>query len=247
MSPTVPESIPENTSRNTHNVVAELLLARCPAAGTVLDIPCGAGAFTKRLLDRGVPVVSGDVVDGCLDPRAQFRVCNMNERLPFGDGELTAVVCIDGIEHIERPFDFISECARIVRRDGWLILSTPNISALRSRWRYLMTGFHNKGKSPLDETRPCPLQHINLLSFPQLRYMLHSRGFRIETIRCNRIKTAAWLYAPLAPPAALMMRLVFRREEDDPAQRVRNQDIARQMATRQVCFGETLILAARRT
>jgi 2-polyprenyl-3-methyl-5-hydroxy-6-metoxy-1,4-benzoquinol methylase len=45
-----------------------------------------------------------------------------------------AVVSIDGIEHIERPFDFIRECRRMIRKDGVLIISTPNLTALRSRW-----------------------------------------------------------------------------------------------------------------
>ena len=36
-----------------------------------------------------------------------------------------------------------------MRPGGVVILSTPNISSLRSRWRWLLTGFHHGRKTPL--------------------------------------------------------------------------------------------------
>jgi SAM-dependent methyltransferase len=235
--------IKEKTSPNTHKVAAELLFEEANLR-RVLDIPCGEGAFAKRLLERGIEVSAADLVDEMKVSGAQFAVCDMNEPLPYRDGEFDAVVCIDGIEHIERPFDFVRECGRVLRGGGILVLSTPNISALRSRWRWLLTGFHNKGKSPLDEGKPSPLHHISMLSFPALRYLLHTNGFRIEAVRANRIKAISWAYAPLVPLAYLVTRHVFHREEKDPGQRERNREILRRMFSRDVLFGETLIVKA---
>jgi len=45
------QNIPENTSKNTHKVVYELL-KNSGSTGKVLDIPSGAGAFTARLLSN---------------------------------------------------------------------------------------------------------------------------------------------------------------------------------------------------
>jgi len=132
-----PQQPKENTSKNTHAVVAELLYERLrPGAATVLDLPCGEGAFTQRVMQRGFKVCASDLVPRISVPNAEFRPCDMNKPLPFADGAFDAIACIDGIEHIERPFDFIRECARVIRADGLLILSTPNISAVRSRWRW---------------------------------------------------------------------------------------------------------------
>ena len=236
--------ISEHASKNTH-AVAERLLRRCDGVRKVLDIPAGEGAFTRRLVGD-YDVTAADVqavppIAGSTSARA-----DMVERLPWDDGAFDAVVNIDGIEHIERQFDFVRECRRVLRPGGYLILSTPNISALRSRWRYLLTGFHNKGKAPLDETRPTPWHHVALLSFPQLRYLLHRSGFRITDVTTNRIKAISWVYAPLAPAAWTLTRWVFHREEKDPAQRRRNREIAKQMFSREVLFGEALILRARR-
>src|ERR1044071_669034 len=94
--------IAEATSRNTHNVVAELL--GDPIHKVILDLPCGEGAFSKRMLDSGANVFSADCANVFKLNPAQFSLVDMNETLPFADATFDAVVCIDGIEHIERPF-----------------------------------------------------------------------------------------------------------------------------------------------
>jgi 2-polyprenyl-3-methyl-5-hydroxy-6-metoxy-1,4-benzoquinol methylase len=233
----------ELTSRHTHATVARLLAAE-PGCRTVLDIPCGEGAFLERLRAAGLEGHGADIVNRLAPPGASFTAADMNAPLPFPDGAFDAVVCIDGIEHLERPFDFARECRRIVRPGGVLIVSTPNISALRSRWRWLLTGFHNKGKVPLNERDPNPWHHVNLLSFPELRYLLHRHDFRITAVATNRIKPVSWLYLPLWPVAALATVLAMRRWERDPDQRRRNGEIRRQLLSRPVAFGETMIVKA---
>jgi 2-polyprenyl-3-methyl-5-hydroxy-6-metoxy-1,4-benzoquinol methylase len=54
--------IPENTSKNTHNVVAELV-GDVADGKVVLDLPCGEGAFTKRMLESGANVFSADFLN----------------------------------------------------------------------------------------------------------------------------------------------------------------------------------------
>jgi 2-polyprenyl-3-methyl-5-hydroxy-6-metoxy-1,4-benzoquinol methylase len=233
----------ELTSKHTHAVVARLLEAetRCR---DVLDIPCGEGAFLERLPALRMEGQGADIVNRLTVPGARFVAADMNAPLPFADAAFDAVVCIDGIEHLERPFDFVRECRRIIRVGGVLIVSTPNISALRSRWRWLLTGFHNKGKVPLNERAPNPWHHVNLLSFPELRYLLHRHGFRITALATNRVKPISWLYLPLWPVAAVVTAGALRRWEKDPEQQRRNVEIRRQLLTPAIAFGETMIVKA---
>ena len=236
--------IAENTSKNTHNVVAELL---GDDAKVILDLPCGEGAFSKRMRDRGADIFSADCLNIIKIPNPQFSLVDMNERLPYPDATFDAVVCIDGIEHIERPFDFIKECRRITRPGGMLIISTPNLTALRSRWRYLLTGFHQGEKSPLDESQYTPYHHLSLVSFPDLRYRLHANGFRVAAVRTNRVKLISWLYVVLAPLAYLVTVLAFIKDDKAAHVREQNREVVKQLFTVPVLFGETLIVKATRT
>jgi 2-polyprenyl-3-methyl-5-hydroxy-6-metoxy-1,4-benzoquinol methylase len=236
-------SIPENTSRNTHNKVAELLF-KSDNIKRVLDIPCGQGSFTKRLLDKNIEVYSGDIDNILKVENKLFQKTDMNQPLPFEDNFFDAIVCIDGIEHLERQFDFTRECARTLKPGGTLIISTPNINALRSRWRWFLTGHHNKCKAPLNEEVPSAMHHIALLSFSHLRYMLHRSGFQITEITTNRIKGVSWAYLPWVPFAYLKTILAFKKEEKDPNQKLRNKEIIKQLFLTDVLFGETLIVKA---
>ncbi len=232
-------------AKGTHEAVIELLRQE-PGVRRVLDIPCGEGALAERLLQLGCEVVLADVVDRVQLNGTRFVRADMNERLPLGTGELDAVVCVDGIEHIERPYDFVKECARVLRDSGVLILSTPNVSSLRSRWRWLWTGFHNGRKTPLDETNPNPLHHINMLELPKLRYMLHRDGFRIAKIATNRCKAVAYAFAPLVPLSWLMTRLVFAVEIKRPAVKAISGEVMDQIFSRPVLFGDALVVKATR-
>ncbi len=234
-------SIHESACENTHAVVEGMIPGGKQA---VLDIPCGEGAFSKRLMDRGVEVHSADIVQADQAGNPRFQVANMNGTLPFEDEKFDGVVCIDGIEHIERQFDFVRECGRITKRGGFLIISTPNISSLRSRFRWLLTGFHTKGKTPLNERCPHPSYHINMISFPELRYILHTSGFSVQALSSNRIKFVSWLYAPLVPISLLNTLYWFRKEAKNDDLKVINRQVLAQMFSLPVLFGETLVVKA---
>ncbi len=244
--------VAENAAKNTHNVVEALLFngksQHQIEKMKVLDLPCGEGAFTKRLLQKKIEVIPSDIANiiKINEEVDNFVLSDMDKRLPFNKESFTEIVCIDGIEHIERPFDFIRECTRVLSPSGRVIISTPNISAVRSRWRYFLTGHHNKCKSPLNEDNVTPLHHKNMISFPEIRYILHTNGFEIEKVRTNRIKAISYLYIIFYPFLNLATRMVYSKEESDRDQKTRNNEIKRAMFSRFVYLGETLIICARK-
>lgn len=239
------EELLENAGENTHNVVEQLVLEE-KEHQHILDIPCGEGAFVKRLQDRKITVSAADCQNIMKCQGAPFKVADMNKDLPYSDNTFDGVVCIDGLEHIERQFDFIRECRRVVKPGGFLIISTPNISSLRSRWRFLLTGFHNKAKAPLNETAPQPLHHITMVSLPELRYRLETNGFTITKIAANRTKFAAWVFFFLVPFAYLRTVVVFRKETHNDTLKRINQEMLKQLFSIPALFGETLIVKARK-
>ena len=234
----------ENASPRIHDAVADWLFARTDLR-RVLDVPAGEGAFAARCAARGLQTWAGDCIDHRDGPGVQRVRVDLDRRLPFDDAFFDAVVCIEGIEHLQRPFDFVRECRRVLRPGGILVLTTPNISALRSRWRWYLTGFHNKCKTPLDEAHPNPLHHVNMTSFAEGRYLLHTSGFRLVDVRTNRCKLVSGLWAPLVPVSWLATWLTFRHEtRGEPQLWPLHREVLAAMHSRAILFGETMILIA---
>jgi len=140
---------------------------------------------------------------------------------------------------------FLREINRILKPGGVLLLTTPNITALRSRVRFFGSGFFGRDARPLNETARHPLHHIGLATFSELRYELHVSGFRLIEVRHTHIKPISYLYAIFAPWVWLYTRVAFRKEKDS-AQRVRNREILATLLSRSVLFGECLMLIAKK-
>lgn len=240
----VVDSIKAQNAKGTTGRILSLLEGLEP--GRLLDAPAGHGPISQALASRGHAVTAIDCdTENFGAKNVPLIEADLNDPLPFGDAEFDYAVCADGIEHLESPYGCMREFARVLKKDGLWVISTPNISAFRSRQRYLFSGFHNKGRKPMEEEAPSPRHHINLLTFPELRYGLHRSGFRIEAITANRTKPAALLTLIYYPIAALWMARVMFREKDK-RQRELNKDIYRQMLSWPVCMGETIVIAARR-
>jgi SAM-dependent methyltransferase len=218
-----------------------------PPGARVLDAPCGGAAgLTLALIEKGFHAIGADV-----DPEAEARLgnafakVNLDAVLPWPDQTFDAVFSTEGIEHLENHFSFLREMCRVLKPGGLLVLTTPNITALRSRVRFFGSGFFGRDSRPLNEASRHPLHHIGLATLPELRYELHMSGFRLMEVRHTHIKPVSYLYAIYAPWMWLYTRLAFRKEKD-AAQRARNKEILATMMSPSVIFGECLLLVARK-
>ncbi len=217
-----------------------------PAGARILDAPCGSGVLAAALAERGFAAVGADVdteAAAMLGPA--FSQVNLNESLPWKEQTFDAVFSTEGIEHLENHFSFLREMCRILKPGGILLLTTPNITALRSRVRFFGSGFFGRDSRPLNEAAKHPLHHIGLATFPELRYELHVSGFRLVEVSHTHIKPISYLYAVYAPWMWLYTKLAFRKEKD-PEQRKRNKEILSTLLSPSVLFGECLLLVAKK-
>ena len=119
------------------------LLEQLPR-GKALDIPAGEGGLAHCLKEMGFEVVGAEIDPGFFKARGiECLKIDMNAAMPLENESFDYIVCLEGIEHLQNPFQFIRECYRILRLGGRLILSTPNILNLASRLKYFFSGFYS--------------------------------------------------------------------------------------------------------
>jgi 2-polyprenyl-3-methyl-5-hydroxy-6-metoxy-1,4-benzoquinol methylase len=123
--------------------------------------------------------------------------------LPFPPGSFDVLLCGDLIEHLRAPEQFLARMQPLLREDGRLVLTTPNVAnwAMRlgllfGRWRYTDRGI-------LDST------HLHLFTRRTLVDMLERAGYRIleldftvpvPGIGASSVERAAHAVGRLRPP-----------------------------------------------
>lgn len=219
-----------------------------PPHAHVLDAPCGRLAALTRELQKSEFLAVGADVDRDAAARlgSSFVEANLDAPLPWRDETFDAVFSTEGIEHLENQFAFLRELHRVLKPGGALVLTTPNITALRSRMRFFASGFFGRDSRPMNESSRHPLHHIGLLTFSELRYALHTSGFQVAAISHTHIKPVSYLYAVFVPWMWVYTAIAFRKEKD-PAQRERNREIRSALYSRSMLFGECLMVTARKS
>ena len=102
----------------------------------LLDVGCGNGAQTVRMLERFDLVVGLDVVPEHLQELAGFlrqqpriqaaAVLYDGERMPLPDASFDAVMSIETLEHVADEARTLAEIRRVLQPGGTLVLSVPN-------------------------------------------------------------------------------------------------------------------------
>jgi SAM-dependent methyltransferase len=232
------------------SVLARVQSLGLPRGAKILDAPCGDGEVSIGLAKLGFEVSAVDMVDELL-PEARtaldgrFRLADMTRPLPWPDASFDLIACIEGIEHLEDAFAFLREMHRLLKPGGILLVTTPNVISLRSRMRFFGSGFYNCDPRPLDESARHPLHHIGLRTFPELRYLLHTSGFRLIDAAATHTKPISYAYSIFAPWMWLYTRIAFRKEKS-AAQRERNQEIRDSLLSAALLYGENLLLVSRK-
>lgn len=99
----------------------------------VLDIASGSG-YGTALIAKTARQVSGVDVSAEAVAYAQENYDGQNieykkgdgVKIPYPDGYFEIITSFETIEHIKDYKSFMSECKRVLKKDGLLLLSTPN-------------------------------------------------------------------------------------------------------------------------
>jgi len=104
----------------------------------LLDVACGAGGPALRIAAKtGCSVVGIDVheqavstacslaIQRGLNRRAEFRVVDAAQQLPFSEASFDAITCIDAINHFSDRPRVIAEWTRLLMPGGLLLFTDP--------------------------------------------------------------------------------------------------------------------------
>jgi SAM-dependent methyltransferase len=115
-----------------YRFVASMLATPSGGVRRLLDAGCGEGYGADRLRAAAhARVVALDYDDATSahahDAYPRLRVLRANlVALPLRTASLDAVVSLQTVEHVWDQPAFAAECARVLRRGGQLVISTPN-------------------------------------------------------------------------------------------------------------------------
>lgn len=146
---------------------------------TILDIGCGIGQIGQRLLKDNNLVYGIDIAKGAVTQAIKngikAKYCDIDtQEIPF-KAKFDTIVAAEVIEHVYDTSLFLQKIAKKLKRDGTLIITTPNVAALGRR---LLLFF---GKNPHIEVdfSEGTAGHLRYFTYDTLYSLLDRNGYKV--------------------------------------------------------------------
>lgn len=173
----------------------------------ILDLGAGHGYLVKKLFEAGYNIQAADLFpEYFYYDKVPCCKADLTKPLPFEDNSFDVLIAVEVMEHIFDHELFFNEAHRILKNDGLLLFTTPNILSLKSRFRFLLSGFFYSF-SPLDYSKNDGLQHLASLTIDQYKYLALKSHFKDIDISFDKRQSSSlylsfiqpfiWLYCKL--------------------------------------------------
>ena len=106
----------------------DLVTKHADPAAVVLDLGCGfRAAHLKQLADRFGMCYGVDCeVESAERDNIQLFNGDIEQRIPLRDDSVDLIFSQNVLEHVQKPSAVLSECRRVLKNDGRMIVLTPN-------------------------------------------------------------------------------------------------------------------------
>ncbi len=146
----------------------------------VLDVGCGEGFFASELAQCGNKVTG---IDNRPEP-VQASVFQRYFAADLDNGiggvveslqgkRFERVLLLDVLEHLKQPEQILEQCHAVLKREGLLVVSLPNVANIAVRLMLLFGQFNYKERGVLDRT------HLRFFTRKTARRLLEENGYSI--------------------------------------------------------------------
>lgn len=224
---------------------------------SILDVPAGSGHTSSILKKYGANVLAYDLFPEFFEAEGvECRKIDLAKKLIINSDIADMIICQEGIEHLPNQLLLFKEFERILKEDGTLIITTPNISNLRSKISYLLSESDFYKRMPpneLDalwhtEDKRLYYGHIFLLGIQKLRVLAAISGFQIEKIHTVRASRGSFIFIFLYPIIIILniyayFKNVYKNDGIDMNEKKRvYREIVRLNIHPSILFGKHLLL-----
>ena len=107
----------------------------------ILDAACGMGQISQALFLKGHTVYACDIED-CFkgDRGIKFKTTDLNNQFPYKSSFFDVVLNSTALHYLDNPKHFFNESYRIIKPNGYLIFTAPNLNCIFSRASFVKTG-----------------------------------------------------------------------------------------------------------
>ena len=155
-----------------------------PKAESLLDIGCGDGTLEYFIKNRISKIYGVDnAIKSVKESKKYYfeiKLVDLNKTIPYKRNFFDVVTCLDVIEHIKDPNKLFKETYRVLKPNGLLLLSTPNIRFSDHIYKLLFQGIFPKTST---DNNSYDGGHIHFFTFTDIRNLLLANRFKIIEYR----------------------------------------------------------------